>query len=398
MISTLWAIPTFPPRRLADVTKSILKDIPPGPVDSLGKRAESVEFALLVERVRRTPANVIGDLAADLSLAEVDTLSYRFAEVEPNDAAKRRISTILLSRWKPRYARAAWRQYQSYFGDPELPRLIEEGLKRKQYPKFAGEAGERLSRIIRGANPVAEMARVIRTSGYMFVDCLAALDITDGSPLALELLRRYFREADDNTYLKVEKQDFLMRALKTLSKEYPRDHVVTIDNYLSGIDEGKHQAFIMEHILQVLGRPETHNPRWADMQQISKDRFMRWLSLKTISEFFARVGDNQRFEFWRQFSDAFVDARVIKVRDADAAFLVFGTIAVVEFARQGNAAYIYPRAFYDENLRDFAVRARPVYYESQLKTSGHIRRLIHSGAWQYNNYGDIYHLIHGSRG
>ena len=56
---------------------------------------------------------------------------------------------------------------------------------------------------------------------------------------------------------------------------------------------------------------------------------------------------------------------------------------VVEFARHGNAAYIYSREYYEREFRDYALKKVAVQNESYLKHPSYIERIIHGGNWQY---------------
>lgn len=383
------------PQKLSEVTKQILSEIPDIPLSIPAERTKGVDFEGLVQCIRETAADQVVEMARKLSLAEVDTLSFRFSEIPCDVLAKRRVSTVLLTRWKPRYARTAWEQFQQNFEDQELIRMVRVGLRKRQIYGLDNAIGARLFDLLHSTDPVVEITQVLEKSGYPFDDGLDGLRISSDTLLGVELLRQYMLMAGPKTYLHAEDPEFIEHAFDLLHAEFLSDYLAVVDTYLTLIEENQFQDHVMQHIYRSLGHPDDENSRWAGIQQENRERFMRWLNLSIIGEFFAEAGDNERFQFWRQFSDVLREARCIRVRDSSVAFLVFDTVFVVEFARKGNAAYVYSRERYEGQFKQYATKKVVVKNESQLKDWNHLRRIPHTGNWQRNRQYDIERLVRG---
>jgi|GEM_PF-4086132 hypothetical protein len=401
----------FLPRQLAEVKDRILKEIPEYPIhESAVRRVEGVDFEALLERLRGTPADSMVRVARDISLAEVDALSYRFTEIASHDSAKRRATTVLLARWRRRYGTMAWRQFQRSPTDPELPRLIVTALEKRQL-SLSSSAALRLSTAMSADDPVDKLADLVQSSEVPFDTEMEELNIVRGTPLYRELLERYFVAATAAIYRQREKEYFILDGWTMLAAERSQCYPLVIDRYLTILDPSEFRTSFMNHIYSRLGRPDAlGNTQWQKVSAEAQARFLRWLNMSVMRKFFEDIGDNERFQFWARFEDLLRDVRPIVVRESKVAFLVFEGAVVVEFARTGNAAYVYSRSRYERDFKEYATGRKAVYYESALKDTVASRtmsdamlygggedtfvrdpdaclRIIHSGSWQDRIYG-----------
>ena len=401
---------TFVPRMLAEVRDKILEEIPEHPIrERVARRAQGVDFEALLVRLRSTTADSVHRVAEDMSLAEVDTLSYRFPEIAPQDLAKRRATTVLLSRWRRRYGQMAWRQFQRWLGDPELPRLIKTALEKQQLP-FSSSAMQRLLEAMSAEHPLSRLADLIQSAGGPFDTSIEELGITIGAPLYKELLGRYLITATADVYTRREKEDFVLNSWTMLAAESAESYPLVIDRYLTILSLDEFRAPMINNIFQRLGRPDRQGTeRWQKVSEEAQQKYLKWLNLSEMRKFFESVGDNERFQFWALFGDVLSDVRPICIKDSKAAFLVFSGAVVVEFAKLGNAAYVYSRQRYDREFIDYATGRKQVPYESVLKdtstslmlsdaniSSGRAAllsrrpdfcfRIVHSGSWQDRVY------------
>ncbi len=373
----------FPPLRLSRVCKVILDEIPEGRLLHVSRIPSGPDLETILQRLRQTPANKVLDLATSLSSVEIDVLSSRFAEILTTDTAKRRASTIILARWKRRFSRNFWAQFQCYYSDPELPRLIREGLRRRQYSRLEDTANDILDEVLRASSPLHSFLELITSSNRSITFLNDSLDIARDSPLFIELLRRYFLTAVPAVYLYIETPTLIDTAFRTLWQHCSNDYCAIVERYLTIVAAEQYQDFVMENILELLGEPDDSNPRWSSIGHQARTLFSRWLNERIVSEFFKQAKDNERFQFWKRYTKNLQQAKVISVRKSHVVFLVFERVVVVEFARHGNAAYIYSREYYEREFRDYALKKVAVQNESYLKHPSYIERIIHGGNWQY---------------
>jgi hypothetical protein len=401
----------FFPRQLAEVKERILKEIPEYPIDERAvRRADGVDFEALLIRLRRTPADSVVRVAEDLSLAEVDALSYRFPEIAPQDSAKRRATTVLMARWRRRYGQMAWRQFQRSFNDPELPRLVNMALEKQQL-SLSSSAVRRLSIAMSAEDPVGKMADSVQFAEVPFDRDIEELNIIRGTPLYKELLERYFVDATAAVYRKRETEYFILDSWMMLAAERAESYPLVIDRYLTILNPGEFRTGIMNHIFSRLGRPDAQgNTQWQRVSSEAQARYLRWLNMSVMRKFFEEIGDNERFQFWARFEDLLRDVRPIVVRRSKVVFLVLDGAVVVEFAKTGNAAYVYSPSRYERDFQDYATGRKQVAHESALKDTlgswtltdamiygrgetifdqqpNTCLRIIHSGSWQDRIYG-----------
>ncbi len=382
----VWRFPNVKPVKLKEVAELILNEIPERPLSLREKRAKGVDFEKLLRRIQETPAEKMHELTADLLVPEVDTLCYRFWEIPQNTPAKTRALSILTARHKSRYTQEAWNQFQTHYKDQELVQLAALGLKKGPVRGLSETLRAHLAGFLHQENPLDLLTMYLSHKKQPWENILKELQITGGSPLERELLRGYMLTADPGQYSAVNTLAFMLETFSFMEGEHPKDYLQMIERYLLLMNEEKYNTNLMDHMLRSLGDPREPVSRWDSVSKESRARFLWWLNFRIMSDFFAEAGDNERFTFWRQFSHLLDEARCIKIRDSGVAFLVFENVFVVEFARVGNAAYVYPRQYYEEKFKPYAAGQEPVRHESLLKDDTNLFRILHGGAWQYRYY------------
>ncbi|HHX10752.1 MAG TPA: hypothetical protein GX729_05235 [Firmicutes bacterium] len=390
-----WMFPLLKPKKLAEVTEQILHEVPDAPLDLITERIENTaDFEFLLEMIRKTPPEGVIELAQNLTVAEVDTLSFRFCEV-PRDLRRNTIA-IIQERWKPRYAEIAWRQFQYHFRDQDVARFVVMGLEKTEVPGFGDNEAAHMIRLISSGEPAEQIAGLLASREQPFRTSLDKLRITENSPLGVELLKNYLLKASSKTYLELEDQEFIQYALGLMNAEYQPDYLKAVNRYLSTVPQSNYQEYVMLHIYRSLGHPDDSFSRVHGLDPENLERFRRWLNFRIMSEFFEAAGYSDRFQFWKQFADDLHKVRCITVKDYNVAFLVFRDIAVVEFAQVGNAAYVYPRDYYESQLEHYATEKETVTNKSQLKDPyNSLTRIIHHGNWQSRWYYTIAWLLKG---
>ncbi len=384
-----WTFPELKPKKLEMVTTGILKEIPKNAVAWPKARLKHVDFPGLLERIRGTPDHQIDVLAKDLTVAEVDALCYKFREIKAATSTKQKAMSIIKNRWKRRYAQIAWEQYLNYCNDKELTLLAIFGLEGGQVRGLDEKVALLMAEILKTEKPIEQMASNLSGIKTSLEKALKQIRISENTLFAKQLLRKYMLVTEPKHYMKENPLIFVLNAYKFLWAEHPSDYSAVVNKYLSCLDEMQHEDSLMQNIYECLGDPRETITRWDAIDLENRKCFLRWLNLRIMSDFFAEAGDNERFRFWEQFALELDEARSIKIKDNTVAFLVFEEVFVVEFAQVGNAAYVYPRNYYEARFKHFATGKQMVYNESRLKDSTNLFRILHGGNWQSRYYNRV---------
>ncbi|GAB4247453.1 MAG: hypothetical protein Kow00109_23570 [Acidobacteriota bacterium] len=159
---------------------------------------------------------------------------------------------------------------------------------------------------------------------------------------------------------------------------------------------------ILLWILERFGGPEDIEamPRfWAEIREDVRREFRRWMIERQLADFFQDVYDpNGRFAFWKTFLDHIQNAKLSKC--GSVALIDFGHFFVIEFARVGNAAYVYSKdqlRRFQEAIADPRV-SQPWYQNAYLKDRRVAKtRIKHYSGWQWKYRPIIEGLIAGGQ-
>ena len=146
-----------------------------------------------------------------------------------------------------------------------------------------------------------------------------------------------------------------------------------------------------EKIREDLGKPyRTVNIKWEGISSEAKEVFRRWYNDENLYEFFLKIsgsGDTRRLNYWRRYIDCIYDIQYFNEVD-NALVMEFKQHTLVEFAKNGNAFFIY-----NKSIRNIEKIELYLQQGTQSKTEKTrylkqkdfaYKRLIHSGYWEYD--------------
>jgi len=131
----------------------------------------------------------------------------------------------------------------------------------------------------------------------------------------------------------------------------------------------------------IMGRPEDKKFTyyWKEVDDESRQKYLNWFNLRNIEDLF---GDDERSTFWKRHINQMKDSKVVKHKGDTQGFFDFGNFVVVEFKENGNAAFVYKKDYYVENLEQFTEHPnkKPNWYFKNKEVC--LERIVHRKSWQ----------------
>lgn len=169
-------------------------------------------------------------------------------------------------------------------------------------------------------------------------------------------------------------------------------------NYLKAFREGKRwDEWAADWISEQFGEPQPSllTGFWRRLDRSAPGlpaEVAAWLALRRVKEFFGKIKDpHGRFEFWgSNFADHLVHAEL--VAEGEGLLMHLPPLAVMEFARPPNAAYVYPESLLGalQSLRSPIVESYKMRDKLLLRPStGEPFRIIHLEGWQGRYLNDL---------
>lgn len=159
--------------------------------------------------------------------------------------------------------------------------------------------------------------------------------------------------------------------------------------YANENDIDKYPNVWFDMILKNLGEPYSQtNTNWNGISTNLKETFRRWNNSKHLYDFFNKTvsgGDQRRLEFWKQYIDSIYRIRYFEELE-NALVMEFKDDVFVEFAKHGNALYVYDKRV--QNIDSIVSRVKNGYISRQegvrfLKDRDLGERLFHREDWEY---------------
>lgn len=143
-------------------------------------------------------------------------------------------------------------------------------------------------------------------------------------------------------------------------------------------------------ILKHLGEPYAGgNSKWNGIEEKLKETFRRWNNSKHLYEFFNKTvdgGDQRRLDFWKQYIDCIYRIRYFNELD-NALVMEFKNDVFVEFAKHGNALYIFDKKVQNIDNITRIVKSYSLTKPEKIKSIKDrdlADRLFHRGYWEYD--------------
>lgn len=161
--------------------------------------------------------------------------------------------------------------------------------------------------------------------------------------------------------------------------------------YKDTFDVDKYDKKWFEKIREDLGKPyESRNIKWSGMPVEAKEIFRRWYNNQNLYEFFLKIsstGDRRRLNYWKQYIDCIYDIQYFEEVD-NALVMEFKNHTLVEFAKNGNACFVYDRKIRNIDKLKLDLQ-RKIYSKSQKtrylkRTDLCYKRLVHRSGWEYD--------------
>lgn len=179
-------------------------------------------------------------------------------------------------------------------------------------------------------------------------------------------------------------KDFF-NAVKLMSLDLKKEVFIGIlESYVNENDIDKYPDPWFKLILEYLDEPySSTNTKWNGIRDELKEVFRRWNNSTQLYNFFMNITgyvDKERLEFWKGYIDNIYRIRYYEHLE-NALVMEFKNHVFIEFAKHGNASYIYDKRV--KSIDDISMNSQKYKSASDLKDPYQGTKMIHSGSWQW---------------
>ncbi|WP_455539700.1 EH signature domain-containing protein [Terrisporobacter sp.] len=174
-------------------------------------------------------------------------------------------------------------------------------------------------------------------------------------------------------------------AIKLMSLDLKKEVFVGIlEVYVNENDVDKYPDPWFKLILDYLDDPySSTNTKWSGIRNELKEVFRRWNNSTQLYNFFMNITgyvDEERLEFWKDYIENIYRIRYYEHLE-NALVMEFKNHVFIEFAKHGNASYIYDKRI--KSIDDISMNSQKYKSASDLKDPYQGTKMIHyNGVWQ----------------
>lgn len=172
--------------------------------------------------------------------------------------------------------------------------------------------------------------------------------------------------------------------LKLMSLDLKKEVFIGIlESYLGEDDINKYPDVWFKLILENLDEPyNPTNTKWKGIRKELKEVFRKWNNSTQLYNFFTNITgyvDEERLEFWKGYIGNIYRIKYFENLE-NALVMEFKNHVFIEFAKHGNASYIYTKKV--KSIDDIIMNSQLYKSASDLKDPRKGSKMIHSGLWQ----------------
>lgn len=176
-----------------------------------------------------------------------------------------------------------------------------------------------------------------------------------------------------------------LNAIKLMNLDLKKEVFVGIlECYVNEKDLDKYPDMWFKLILEYLDEPySSTNNKWNGIRNELKEVFRRWNNSTQLYNFFMNITgyvDEERLEFWKEYINNIYRIRYFEHLE-NALVMEFKNHIFVEFAKHGNASYVYDKKV--KNIDEIIMDSQKYRYAGVLKDRNLGKQMIHSTGWQY---------------
>ena len=369
----------FIPHELIKVLESIKRDHPKNGSGSLDANYQGLHQLVLQIAACRPEALI--ELAYSLPLSAIRSLAKYFPS-NGFQIDRVNLAEVLMARLTYSIFESYLYAWQDHYDDPTsqvlLHRMIRELLTVSRYEDHKSQ----LVLLETLSFNLSIDEEIYQRSVNLRLTVRETLEKFHLRPMSRLALHAYFAEyyvCPAAVFKKIKEQIFLNHLKQMNNKQLTQ----SINNLLAVADMELFERYqpVANYIKSTYGKPGNVQSSyfWDEITPDNQKRYLMWLNLVTILEFF----DGERADFWKRFvsrcraiSSSYKHGRI---------FLDFGAFHVVEFRDVGRAGFILDAKIYDQHIQQ--------YEESDVKNDDirrkildgdlYLDRILHHSGWQY---------------
>lgn len=367
---------SYPPLELAKALEKV-KEKHIDRAKAIKRGFDHKKIEAIVEKVNNLKENEIERFAYSSKIEDVFIVAYCFAN-ETYRMDSYNASSVLDFRMNNKIFKLVYENFQKYYTDASncsyFKRLFSKANENNvirietAQMKFLIEALDR-------DNLLEFLLRRTSRTYASLTEMYGSFNFNPNLRLAIDCKKYIYIYCDKKYYLKSDKIS-IIEVMESYSQNEIRGFA---KNYLGKLMMNEFEAIIMEQLHSSIGSPENHKYKyyWDGIDEKSRQKYKKWFNLQNIQNMF---GDDERSVFWKRYVDSMVDSKVVK-REGQG-FFDFGNFVVVEFKSLGNAAYIYSKSYYKENIEKYTEYPNTRSNTFFKDRNACLDRIIHNGSWQ----------------
>jgi hypothetical protein len=339
-----------------------------------GKDNYNEEFYHLLMNIVSMKENKLKSFAQKISRDNLNMLAS-YMPYNDYNVNMDNIMTILDVRFRKEYLDASYRAYQETLGNSDYNQWMYSKLSDNlEYSVRERVKGKTLRTIFRNDDAITYLVSQARNENYVFEDLRKIYAIRKSSKMAVELIQQLLIDATREQYLSMTSEELIQQTASFTNEDMGR----LLDNYLEKLDLNVFHEIFLNNIHKIYEAPKhSKSSMWHYVDDNQKMKFIKWLSLKQISEIF---GNDERTVFWKKYLNN-VKASYMNA-DMKRLALDFGQFVIIEFQKVGNATYIYAERDYYKEFNNYFHR-KDKHSTDMLKDQNlSVSRLTHNGNWQ----------------
>ncbi|WP_352419012.1 EH signature domain-containing protein [Proteiniborus sp.] len=355
----------------------------------ISKDNNNEEYLLkLINKIVSTSDHELDRLSYKLKNNVLYLLAYYISRNEFKIDIKK-IFKILRLRHRKSLMKIYYNSFQQNYTNSEFNNFFAEFLNKENadihlsVPKGTAKT---LLYYLEGGDIIKSMLSSFFRLNIKFEDFIKTFNFNENSKLVIDCKKAFYLYCNQYDYINTD-ESYLLGIINKLSREEMSEFTA---NYLHKVDYNNFYTGVLEYIYNLFDTHKNHffKHYWDKVSEQGKAKFQKWLTTKTMKEFF---NEDVRFSFWHSYIELIGDFYL--VRSKGQLFLDFGNFVVIEFSKIGNAAYIYDKEVYNKYFAKYALDTNSVNNSALKNENIAIKRIIHSGNWQYNTARSISHLV-----
>lgn len=385
---------TFKPKMLVEERVKLEKRFKDREADIIKHRGKLI-LPKLLEIIRATPIEQIGELAQGLKKMEVLLLIYdEYPFLDESKETLAKINCILITRYSAVVGRTAWSIFQHQVNSAVVQDLLRQIYEVDSFGFLVLD--ERLQAQMENVyyhndGLLQGLICAILTSNLKTEHAFNLLKIEKESNLESVLMRGILQEGmTSDDFIKREGTSFIVRVLNNYSMD---DYKQLIHLYLEKRKYTQFHTVIVQQAVDRLRDPRERMVDWEFLGQTTVNEVIRWLFQRKLQIIFENDQDNKRLNYWKRFIDYMSDVELIQ--NPMIAFIYFDQFVIVEYGNIG-AAYFYHREGFERIIHPISISSAfkntrsqqnresmlKMPYSSQKGIQLFISKLDHRGAWQ----------------